>query len=209
MGVGATWRTTTASGSIWAKKPTTTTPTVSNEARKYGNTYVAGYSTFRINMSATSQNTGGTISKYTLYRINSNNVSTQIYTGSTAYYTETAQPAGSYTYKYTATDSFGVVSDLSSALSITTQTYTPATITSVTSQRWSSGSGSGQAKDDGTYARLSLSYTPAKVGNTNVTNTYWKVTVSSYTSPNQTTSGAAVYTGSILGDGTYQVKYSV
>jgi hypothetical protein len=36
------------------------------------------------------------------------------------------------------------------------------------------------------------------------------VTVGSYTSPNQTRSGAAVCTpGAILGDGTYQVKYSV
>lgn len=188
----------TGSTSVAAIIPTVNTPTYTIRSGGYNSIVVADRTTIRVNI--TGATSSGTITGYELYDGNT-------LVGNTAN-TDLVLSSGSHNYKARVKNSYNVWSDYSSLLTVTAQVYTPAVINSTTSQRWSSGSSSGHAQDDGTYARLSLTFTPAKIGNTNLTTT-WKAQVSSFTSSNQTTSGAAVFSGSVLGDGTYQVKYSI
>jgi len=208
LGVGASWRTTEATCKVPAGAPTVSAPTKEFKSKGYPTNnptrMVAGNTIVRINMSGTpSSATHSAINNYTLYIDGVKQTPT-----TNNYFDLPVMSAGTHTIKYYATDNNGISSSDSSTLSLLYETYTAPVIDKLTSQRWSSNSSSGHAQDDGTYARLSLAFTPGKIGSTNLT-TKWKVQVSSFTSTDQATSGAVVFSGSILGDGTYQVRYSI
>ena len=199
-----TWNTTyrsSASGSITITSPTVSTPTYT-VGNPYSTQIVGGRSTLSWTFSATPGTTGNTISNYALYQDGS-----LVATGSSASATITAPSAGTHEYYLIATESNGATGT-SSTVTVTTVAYTPPAFTDVSSIRWSTGDSSGVASDDGTYARLSATFTKSKVGTTELTTTL-KVNISSYTNTT-TTSGAVLYSGSILSpDSSYTVTYKL
>lgn len=200
-----TWNATyrsSASGNITITSPTVATPTYTIGNPYSSTTIVGGYSTLSWTFSATAGTAGNTISNYALFQDG-----VQVYSGATASCTITAPSGGSHTYYCVATESNGATGT-SSTVSVTTVAYTQPTFTAVSSIRWSTGNSSGSASDDGTYARLSATFTQSAIGGTNLTTTL-KATVSSYTNTT-TTSGAVLYSGSILSpDSSYQVTYKL
>ena len=200
-----TWNTSyraSGSGTQAITSPTVATPTYTVSG-DYNSSIVAGMSTLSFSFSATPGTTGNTITGYKLYF---NGV--QVYSGATASCTVTAPAsAGSHTAYVIAVESNGAQGQ-STNITITTVAYVYPSFESVSSIRWSTGNGSGAPADDGTYARLSATFTSGSVGGTTIS-TYCKATVSTY-SGTINSSGGIVYSGSILSaDNSYLVTYEL
>lgn len=176
------------------------TYTISNG---YNGNIVSGISNLIFSMQATPGSEGTTISAYKLYIDG-----VQVYSGSAASCTVKAPTsAGNHTAYVIAVESNGA-SGQSTNITFTTLSYTYPSFNSVTSVRWSSGSSSGVASDDGTYAKLSADYNASKIGNTSLT-TRCKMQISSFEGVVDA-SGSVLYTGNILSvDLSYTVIYKL
>jgi len=119
----------------------------------------------------------------------------------------TAPSAGSHTYKYVATDGNGTTTT-SGNLSITTYAYTPPAFSSVSAVRWSTGTSSGVASDEGTYCKATANFSQGKVGTTAITTTC-TIKVDTYTGT--ATNGTAIWLGggNLSADNTYQVTFTL
>ncbi len=205
-----TWNTAytcTISSSLTVVSPTVSAPSYS-ASNKYGNVIVGNYSILAFTFSATAGTSGNTISRYRLYQDG-----TLVYNGTAASCTLVAPSAGSHTYYVVAVESNGATGQ-SSSITITTVVYTPPAFISVDSVRWSTGTSSGVASDDGEYARLTPKFTKSKVGDTELSTTC-KITVIDTNNTatvigTTATSGTDLFTGQILSpDEMYLVVYEL
>lgn len=204
-----TWNTTyrsSGSGTCAVDPPTVATLSYT-ATNKYNSIVVASRSKITFTMKGTS-NTGASTINYVLYQ-----GSTQVGTasgnsGANATITLTAPNAGTYSYKYTATDSNGTVAT-SGTISITTQAYTPPSFTSVNAVRWTTANSSGSASDTGTYAKCTANFTVGKIGSTNLTTT-WRAVVNSRAGTS-TTNGGSLYlgAGTLSADSSWTVTFQL
>lgn len=192
-----------------AVSPPTVTALTYTATNKYGNNVVSGGSVITFTMKGTTQTASSSSSiTYTLYQDGSA-ISTSTGTSNTnKTINVTAPSAGSHSYYYRATDVNGTTST-SGTISITTYAYTAPSFNSVSAVRWTTGTSSGTASDEGTYCKATASWNVGKVGTTNLTTTL-KVTVNS-TSSTTTTSGTSLYMGggNLLADNSYTVTFTL
>lgn len=204
-----TWNsdyTSSGSGQCAVNPPTVASLTYT-ATNKHGSTIVANRSVITFTLKGTSQ-TGSNSITYALYQ-GSTLVGTASGTSGTAKTINVTAPAqGTYLYKYTATDGNGTT-NTSGTVSVSTQTYTPPSFNSVSAVRWTTGTASGTASDEGTYCKATASWNVGKVGTTNLTTTL-KVTVNS-TSSTTTTNGASLYMGggNLSPDNSYTVTFKL
>lgn len=186
-------------------------PTVSaltyTATNKYSNMVVSGRSVITFTMKGTSQTGSNTIT-YNLFQDGSAISTTTGTSGSNKTVQVTAPSAGSHSYYYRATDGNGTTST-SGTISITTYAYTSPSFNSISAVRWTTGTSSGTASDEGTYCKATASWNVGKVGTTNLTTTL-KVTVNS-TSSTTTTNGASLYMGggNLSPDNSYTVTFKL
>lgn len=200
-----TWNTSyraTGSGTQAITPPTVANPTYT-VANDYNGSIVAGMSSLTFSFSATPGSAGNTITGYKLF-ING----VQVYSGATAGCTVTAPLAvGNCSVYVVAVESNGAQGQ-SSTITITTVSYAAPSFDSTSCIRWSTGDGTGQPADDGTYTRLSAEFVSAKIDGTAIA-TYCKISVLSYNGT-ISSSGSVLYTGSILSlDNSYLVTYEL
>lgn len=198
--------TSSGSGQCAVNPPTVASLTYT-ATNKYGSTIVANRSVITFTLKGTSQ-TGSNSITYALYQ-GSTLVGTASGTSGTAKTINVTAPAqGTYLYKYTATDGNGTT-NTSGTVSVSTQTYTPPSFNSVSAVRWTTGTSSGTASDEGTYCKATASWNVGKVGSSNLTTTL-KVTVNS-TSSTTTTNGASLYMGggNLSPDSSYTVTFKL
>lgn len=189
------------SGDIVLDRIATTPPTINSfsitdigTAYSAVGAYVAGFTKLKFSVSATTGDSA--IASYAFYRDTTLIGSVNTSSGTVNHALSTFEPAGSFVYSVTVTDSYGLSATYSLA-SVTILDYTMPTITASTF-RCNSG---GAQDNEGTYGRFDMSWTVANVGsNTAVVH---KVTVNGtdYTSFPQIISGlltttaySAVYT---------------
>lgn len=204
-----TWNsayTSSGSGTCAVSPPTVATLTHS-ETNKYSNMVVAGRSVITFTMKGTSQ-TGSSTITYNLYQDGSAISTTTGTSGNNKTVQVTAPSAGSHSYYYRATDGNGTTTT-SGTISITTYAYTPPAFSSVSAVRWTTGTSSGTASDEGTYCKATANWNVGKVGTTNLTTTL-KVTVNS-TSSTTTTNGTSLYMGggALSPDNSYTVTFKL
>lgn len=173
---------------------------------KYSNMVVAGRSVITFTMKGTSR-TGSTSMSYSLYQDGSVISTTTGTSGTAKTVNVTAPSAGSHTYKYVATDGNGTTTT-SGNISITTYAYTPPSFSSVSAVRWSTGTSSGTASDEGTYCKATANFSQGKVGTTAITTTC-TIKVDTYTGT--ATNGTAIWLGggNLSADNTYQVTFTL
>ena len=204
-----TWNsayTSSGSGTCAVSPPTVTALTYS-ATNQYSSMVVAGRSVITFTMKGTSQ-TGSSTITYNLYQDGSAISTSTGASGSNKTVQVTAPSAGSHSYYYRATDGNGTTST-SGTISITTYAYTAPSFNSVSAVRWTTGTSSGTASDEGTYCKATASWNVGKVGTTNLTTTL-KVTVNS-TSSTTTTNGASLYMGggALSADNSYTVTFKL
>lgn len=204
-----TWSTdyrSSGSGTCAVDPPTVSTLTYTF-TNPYSNMVVSGRSVITFTMKGTSR-TGSSTITYTLFQDGSAISTSTGTSGSNKTVQVTAPSAGSHSYYYRATDGNGTTST-SGSISITTYAYTQPSFNSVSAVRWTTGTSSGTASDEGTYCKATANWNVGKVGTTNLTTTL-KVTVNS-TSSTTTTSGTSLYMGggNLSADNSYTVTFKL
>lgn len=206
-----TWNpdyTSSGTGSQAVNPPTITALTYTAN-NKYGSMVVSGRSTITFTMKATSQTGSNTIT-YNLFQDGTAIVTTTGTSGSNKTVQVTAPSAGSHSYYYRATDGNGTTST-SGTISITTYAYTQPSFNSVSAVRWTTGTSSGTASDEGKYCKATANWNVGKVGTTNLTTTLKVSTSSPSHSATTTTNGATLYLGSAdySPDNSYTVTFKL
>lgn len=177
------------SGTITLDRIATTPPTINSfaivdtsAAYSTVGAYVAGITKLRFEISATQGDSS--IASYSIYRGSLLLGTLPTSSGTVTMTMASAEPAGSFVYAVTVTDTYGLTASYSLA-SVTIEPYSLPTLTATT-YRCDSG---GNADPDGTYGYCDMSYTIANVGSN--TATVHKVTINGteYTSFPQIVSG--------------------
>lgn len=206
-----TWNTdykSSGSGTCAVAPPTVSALTYT-ATNKYSNMVISGRSVITFTMKGTSQ-TGSSTITYNLFQDGSAISTSTGTSGSNKTVQVTAPSAGSHSYYYRATDGNGTTST-SGSISITTYAYTQPSFNSISAVRWTTGTSSGTASDEGKYCKATANWNVGKVGTTNLTTTLKISTSSPAHSATTTTNGATLYLGSAdySPDNSYTVTFKL